>query len=905
MPHFTTSNRQFVLILCCLMFFPALFLGQRVDTTFGDDGFVFSDYRSTKSSYSRGIIRALSDGHYMMAGYQTSPRVSKDVDLDPPRQVWFNKLQADGSPDSTFGENGLKIHTLSRDVYAISNYFYSESGNYFYIVWDDNESFFIHVFDQDGNPDLSYGQNGIVPIPALGVPGTRMSSIRCHGLSNGDMLVSFVLQEIRVSWLKLKKDGTRDTNFGNGGIHSIPNSTVISMNTVEVFGDSVIISTSANSVRGQLNSWLYVQTMDGVPDSSFNQTGKRLCPFGRDVYRFPDGRTTMLSDEEINMYDPSGVIIARKVFNTFPHIPNKSYFERLSIDTTNRWVLSGRSEHHHVCTRLHENFDIDTTFGTHGFLRFQPEGNLILVYTSLNRQQAITKDQGLALLSEFGISKLDTTGNLDVTFGNQGFLTLHRPSSGSTWEKVHQDSEGYLWAAGINNYKDLLAGNFDEQGVNLPIENHQKLIVIPGDKDQDRFNPDALTKMMPTPDDGFLLMGTDSIEGVVRKFTKAGKPDPLFTEIRAYEQVSEGTVFPSGNFLAVAMELPTEADVSRDPFPHIHKYDEHGNQFNASDFQFHIGLQNTSINWRKFVIRGIVQLANEGFVFVGQQEGRTGFYVRKSLPNGSPDSSFGNYGWSSIPASWSSYVDVDFFHQTNDGKLLVGSRKGVARLLANGSLDTRFYNNGWIDFDFDWSHLGYSRVDRYTTNMAILPDNSYMHYGMIRFNRGDIPQMYLTHFHTNGQRNMSFGDKGYFILDHTAHTDVPFDLLVQSDTSLILAGFSNEHACMVRIISDQFIGPTTSNDDLLELGHQAVSTVYPNPTSSRELYLQYQLRAPQSVEIQLYSSTGKFIETLFSEVQPTGSQTIQLSLPSSISQGVYLLKLRKDSETSWHKLILN
>ena len=126
--------------------------------------------------------------------------------------------------------------------------------------------------------------------------------------------------------------------------------------------------------------------------------------------------------------------------------------------------------------------------------------------------------------------------------------------------------------------------------------------------------------------------------------------------------------------------------------------------------------------------------------------------------------------------------------------------------------------------------------------------------------------------------------------------------MVQSDTSLILSGFSNESAILVRIESDQFRGPMTSIDEQSIVA--SAFKLYPNPTSSHHISLQYELTNTQTVGVELYQSNGQLIKSLFNEIQAAGSTTLRLDLPVSLSRGIYLLKLSTDTESHWKKLIL-
>jgi uncharacterized delta-60 repeat protein len=897
MTYLPLPSRKFLFALFILFFFPFLLIGQQIDKDFGDKGFLLSNYTSPHSQFGHGTIRTLSHGGYMLAGDHAVDQIGVQLITDAFRQIWFRRMKADGNPDTSFGNNGLKVHTIKDKFDAVITHQYADRGQYFFILREPTLDYHIYIFDENGEPDSLYGQNGIVAIPTLTGTMARMQSIHCKSLPNGDIIVAFLAFKESIIWYKLKPDGTIDNSFGNNGNRSLMDNSVISIKRLKVYGDSLIVTLTTHSGTGNFTSKLFVQSTDGLADTTFNQSGERDCPSSSDLHRFSDGRICVLSSTDISMYDKQGVQLARKFFYSLPQFPTESYLNRMGVDLQGRLLLSGDSQENLFCARLDQDFDIDTAFGNQGYQRFMPLGNPIRSYIGIDRQLAVSLDQWMVLMSRHGVAKLDSTGMLDSDFGLQGVEPLYKPVSSIAWEEICQDSKGKVWTAGMNLDHEIVIGKFDLQ------QNKQELqFTIPPHEEQDWYNPDIVTDMVAMPDDGFLLMGTDDNQGIIRKFTETGEPDSLFTEVREYQQISQPKVFPSGNFLAIAKELRTEGALLRQPFAHIHKYYKDGTRFAPSDFQFRPSLYQTDIDWRRFHIRDMFLLSNGGFFLVGQRENRWGFYVRKSLPDGRPDSTFGDFGWTYINVPWSDSQRAFYIEQMDDGKLMIGSSKGYVRLLADGSRDNSFHNNGFLDADFDFRPLGYSSLDRATLDYARLPDGSYMLYGMVRFNRTDKPQMYLVHYLENGQRNQSFGNKGYFLIDHPGRSDVAFDLLVQSDTSLILSGFSNESAILVRIESDQFRGPMTSIDEQSIVA--SAFKLYPNPTSSHHISLQYELRNTQTVGVELYQSNGQLIKSLFNEIQAAGSTTLRLDLPVSLSRGIYLLKLSTDTESHWKKLIL-
>jgi PKD repeat protein len=81
--------------------------------------------------------------------------------------------------------------------------------------------------------------------------------------------------------------------------------------------------------------------------------------------------------------------------------------------------------------------------------------------------------------------------------------------------------------------------------------------------------------------------------------------------------------------------------------------------------------------------------------------------------------------------------------------------------------------------------------------------------------------------------------------------------------------------------------------------------VYPNPVTGNQIIISYNLFTPDEVSASLIDVNGRVI-TVFRnrEQKPAGWQTDQFTLPSSMTSGVYLIKLEAANKVSYVKILM-
>ena len=123
---------------------------------------------------------------------------------------------------------------------------------------------------------------------------------------------------------------------------------------------------------------------------------------------------------------------------------------------------------------------------------------------------------------------------------------------------------------------------------------------------------------------------------------------------------------------------------------------------------------------------------------------------------------------------------------------------------------------------------------------------------------------------------------------------------LQADGKIILAGYAyvtSEDFALARYISGLNMGIldlSTSNNSIL---------IYPNPVKQNAT-LEYTLKNPEEITIQLLDLQGKVIKTFLDcENQPTGEHQQILYLPEELASGSYLIVISSAGRRESIKII--
>lgn len=182
------------------------------------------------------------------------------------------------------------------------------------------------------------------------------------------------------------------------------------------------------------------------------------------------------------------------------------------------------------------------------------------------------------------------------------------------------------------------------------------------------------------------------------------------------------------------------------------------------------------------VIFNIGLMSDGRIVGMGGGNGQTA--VIRYLPNGALDTSFSGDG---IATAFTGTGTAGALQP--DGKPVVAGNSAaglqVVRYNADGTLDTSFGGDGQATTSFTGGINARA--------VMIQPDGKIVVAGYLSFTSGDLRDIMLARFETDGTLDMTFGTGGTAIIDLTPNaTEVVFDAVLLSDGKIVIVGQKND-----------------------------------------------------------------------------------------------------------------
>jgi uncharacterized delta-60 repeat protein len=428
-----------------------------LDGSFGVNGRVANQDGPTDVAFgwAMPISRALiaPDG----SSYSVS-----NLDITSPA-LEINKFKPDGSPDTSYGDTGLASVALPGDA-EVAGVAFQPDGKIIVAGNSDNSTgptLEVVRFNTDGTPDSTFGQNGVavlqVPPEYAGVTGGVAA------LTDGQIVVTERYSSAGLVLAALGADGSPSLTFGSGGFASTTlgplgsgDGQVVAMSD----GTCVVSGSLGSGGAQQLALWRF--NADGTLDTAFGSGGIALGlgmgDFGYgELSLAPNGDIVQLGEGGGGENGSGGGVIA---FYTNAGRPDTSFAQAgefhfaaggptaVAFQPNGQLIAAGVSADgmHITVTRLNADGSLDTHFGRQGTLEtpnsstndeapgaiaFLP-GNLILVagtrggMSELNRYIAPVLKQtpkitwanpaDITVGTPLGATQLDATASVAGTF---------------------------------------------------------------------------------------------------------------------------------------------------------------------------------------------------------------------------------------------------------------------------------------------------------------------------------------------------------------------------------------------------------------------------------------------------------------------------------------------------------
>lgn len=290
------------------VFFIAQFLASQnlvLDPTFGTNGKVTT------------VIAVDNDTHLKSLAIQSNGKIiacgrNADYQINSLMLLRYNE---DGSLDNTFGTNGIALSTLvggegSLYVRMLDNDKILVTGNR--LDSNNTNKPFISVFNSNGSPDITVGNNGTHIYS--GFPGKIIISSVNLDSSGRIVLCGTTLNVVSgikdVFVARFLDDYTIDTSFGtngclifNCGVLSNLNSTATDLVLKILTDGSLLIAGSSDLIAGNSSDFFLSKfNANGAVDTSFGNQGRVITDFGlKDIVAtmdvLPDGKIVLTGNK--------------------------------------------------------------------------------------------------------------------------------------------------------------------------------------------------------------------------------------------------------------------------------------------------------------------------------------------------------------------------------------------------------------------------------------------------------------------------------------------------------------------------------------------------------------------------------------------------------------------------------
>lgn len=696
------------------------FANGAIDSSFGING-----YSKAIASLSEAFFAFQPDGKIIIAGANNTGTGLSGM----------ARLDVDGLPDSTFGDNAF-LSTSFKPVSVVIQ----TDGKIVLAGSSDTPGFLVARYNVNGSPDNSFngtGQSSVefvykVPPDRGATDSTEVKTGTASSViiqKDGKIVVGGVAMtsgsgnEFAVA--RFNTNGTIDNSFDTDGKQTTlvgdGNNAVYS---IALQGDSKIVMAGYTSYAGANRFAVTRYNTNGSLDNSFNGTGIQIVNLGSDMQM--GNSVTVQKNEKIvvagytlngsnndfavvrfntdgsldNNFDTDGILIT--------DIQNASddYAGSVALQTDDKLIVAGyayiNSIPAFVLARYNVDGSLDNTFDADGKL----VGNYKQGNTSFNA--TIIQADGKVLTTgtawngtnfDFAIVRYNANGSLDSTFSNDGLQLTDFGLNDEGMSLVVQP-DGKIIVGGNSDITFALARYNTDGSLDATFSEDGKLTIPMGYSD--------LAKSVALQADGKIILAGHSYKDAnydtayfaIARINSNGTLDNSFS--------NDGKVFTNfGNAASFlnAVSIQSDGKIVAAGRSYINGH----NTFSLARYNTDGSLDNTfSSDGKQNSVFGTEDyfgmsqaIQPDGKIVVAGfeesvQQATTSFLVARYNSNGELDNTFNGVGFKSTRAeskfNFGYCVAVNF-----DGRIAIGGTNNnfkIVLLKNNGTLDSTFGNNG-------------------------------------------------------------------------------------------------------------------------------------------------------------------------------------------------------------------
>lgn len=730
------------------------------------------------------------------------------------------KISENGNPDLTFGENGLFIDVLKElsmgfNFSFASQFKFDQNGNTWRVCIKnpetENEIRFIEKRLVNGTVDNSFGVNGRIDITLW---SQNLSIIDLFTNNDGSaFLIININQEIRI--LKIKSNGVSDETWGNGSSFIVVNNQLSNIKGILDLGDNYV-------VYGSLNQELY-------PGSSVDATWMTA------VFLNKKGQL-------INAIGENGRL--KVDFGTYDQVANHATIAKnghlLLVGYVGEY---GRAAQDRALVLIKKDGLLNTNFGINGKITHMGGEN------STYMSDFIAMSDGSLIVTGFA-----SNGNT-----NNPYITKHKPDGG-------------------------LDETFADEGISyIPDRNSASGIGLIGEHSNKSFL--AI----------FRLPGS-SVTNTIKKILPNGSFDSQWGEQNGAVIIPENEIvydyqLISNLFLKVVSVKKLNSSTQQLIF----------RQYNI-DGTLDINFGTNGIIKINFSGTGnlkpseIYYLSNK-VMFVGElpdQEGKKVIII-----NGAQiDNSFGEGGYLSINSPYWSAVPDPLGNIYLLGTKWSEIRTMILKHDSKGQIDLSFGINGEFKSD------AYENLNKVLLDNILFDENGNINIiGEFRdFDAfPNFEYKALAKLSSNGIPDLTYGDQGIISKAISPmYIGLCFSFYNKLNSKIMIAGNWGTEERPKYFISQWDSTYKNNNPTFIKENNSFNLSLYPNPTTS-DIVLTINEDLNNDAFIRIFDVKGSFIQEQL--VGKNQNNKIEINLPSTLSSGWYILTLQNKEKSGSIKFL--
>ncbi|MEP7109991.1 MAG: hypothetical protein ABI760_18495, partial [Ferruginibacter sp.] len=788
------------IILFSLVFFCCLNFGHaqsgELDPSFGNKGIVTTNMGSNFNYRSMGRqVLLLPDGSMYL--------VYEAVDL-----TVITKKKADGSPDLTFGINGLSVAVPLYSSHAAlqKNGKIVVAGN----THNFGQGFYntvgigVAVFNADGRLDNSFGKDGITTTD----------------LGHDELVYSVAIQDdgkIIVAGTSLDLDGGPSFILlvrynTDGGLDKIQNT---SLSVSYQYANAVAIQNDGKIILGGSALLRYDSTLD--LDTGFNGNGHQTIDGNVNCIAIQsDGKIIVAGNSLNDIGDPKDFTLARyntngsldisfgvdgKQATDFGGLTNETAIS-IAIQTNGKIILGG-----YTMDGTNINFAI-ARYDANGIpdSSFSVDGKLITDFGNTSNDYinniVIQNDGKLIVLGYTGngintyvaAARYDVNGNADNSFDNDGVLTDHISQGSTIYTCTAIQANGKILSAGYSwngsNYDFALVRYNTDGLLDSSFSGDGKLLTDFNSSD-DRVGAIAIQT-----DGRILVAGSASDNFGLARYNTDGSLDLTFDHDGMQTSDFGSTDF--ANSIAIQRDGKILAGGTA-----LARYNPNGSLDSSFDAD---GKLATAFDSNYPFNSNDMALQSDGkIVIVGLNYNTTFIVVRYNI-NGAKDSTFGNNGEQYFEDLTGSQLTGKIVIQ-NDGKIMIGGGNLYAYrdLILNSFELMRLNIDGTPDNTFNGGEILYTYVNNSSraTSLAVQSDNKIIIAGYSYNESSD--DFTILRYNINGSLDSGFNNDGVVLTQPSAAYDKITSVAIAGN-KLYAAGYG-QYPGNYGVVARYLLGP--------------------------------------------------------------------------------------------------